>query len=306
MKYIYVLGYGRSGSTLIENRVVDLTSALALGEVKYLVERGLLYRELCSCGKKVDECEYWSLIYKNLLLDDDVNFRELDSLNKISTSASEMESTFRFPKNLFFNTVGKRLYFKSLLSIVNSIQLLSETKIVIDSSKLPARLYWLIKEIKIKPSVLFVIRDPRAVAWSWARVIKRDESNSGSEGSLRAMPRFSYFSAISRWALNSALSFFILKLTKAKYLVIRYEDFVVNNEIKMLEIEDFLRRSFDYVDFKKNSGTVHSISGNPRRLSGGMDLIKLDEEWKEGIPRWKQVLTYWLLFPLMLIFKYKM
>jgi hypothetical protein len=61
MKKVYIMGYGRSGSTLFESILSARHNLNVFGELKYLAERGVLKNERCSCGSYARDCLFWSL-----------------------------------------------------------------------------------------------------------------------------------------------------------------------------------------------------------------------------------------------------
>jgi Sulfotransferase family len=301
---IYLLGYSRSGSTLIEDVISKELQIPSLGEVKYFLERGVLWEEKCSCGFTVKECAFWSkvsFVFAKKYNPDQIigsHLKYLISLNE------KFESTRWFFLNLLMLKGRKfKEYAGTQNNLSTSIMEVLDYKNYIDSSKMPARLFWLSRQQDAKIKVIFVIRDPRAVAWSCGRIVKRNEANLLAGGGLGEMPRFGFFSAIMRWALNSAMSLLVLRLSKCDYLTVKYEDFVSEKEKSIHEIECFLLEETSPVAMLEDLN--HSISGNPRRMTGGLKSIKIDEEWKVRLPKWKSVCAYILLFPFMALFRYK-
>src|SRR5581483_1226755 len=59
-KVLYIGGFGRSGSTLVERILGQLPGFCSAGEVVFLWQRGLIDRQLCGCGVPVPDCEFWS------------------------------------------------------------------------------------------------------------------------------------------------------------------------------------------------------------------------------------------------------
>ena len=59
-KLIYIGGYGRSGSTLLEYLLTSHPALVACGEVQRSVRRFEVKRErLCTCGQKLPACPVW-------------------------------------------------------------------------------------------------------------------------------------------------------------------------------------------------------------------------------------------------------
>ena len=59
-KLIYIGGYGRSGSTLLEYLLTSHPALVACGEVQRSVRKFDVKRErLCTCGQKLPVCPVW-------------------------------------------------------------------------------------------------------------------------------------------------------------------------------------------------------------------------------------------------------
>ena len=57
---VYIGGFGRSGSTLLERILSSLDGTVALGEVVHLWKRGIGADERCGCGAPFSACGFWS------------------------------------------------------------------------------------------------------------------------------------------------------------------------------------------------------------------------------------------------------
>ena len=56
-KVLYIGGFGRSGSTLVERILGQLPGFCSAGEIVFLWQRGLIDGQLCGCGVPVPECD---------------------------------------------------------------------------------------------------------------------------------------------------------------------------------------------------------------------------------------------------------
>ena len=63
---IYLLGPGRSGTTLLATVLDNFSNICTLGEMHQFLEH-LQDEKECSCGKKLERCPYWSDIISNLV-----------------------------------------------------------------------------------------------------------------------------------------------------------------------------------------------------------------------------------------------
>ena len=60
MKILFISGWGRSGSTLLDRLLGQIEGFHSAGEIRYLWDRGLLDDRPCGCGQPVRRCEVWS------------------------------------------------------------------------------------------------------------------------------------------------------------------------------------------------------------------------------------------------------
>src|SRR6266576_6932337 len=56
---IFILGYTRSGSTLLEQLLSMAPGSVAVGEMTYLWEQRVRNNSYCGCGSKWVDCPFW-------------------------------------------------------------------------------------------------------------------------------------------------------------------------------------------------------------------------------------------------------
>jgi len=64
--YIYIAGYGRSGSTLADTILSASKNAIGLGEARYF-QKELNEKRKCACGECIESCNFWSSISEKYL-----------------------------------------------------------------------------------------------------------------------------------------------------------------------------------------------------------------------------------------------
>ena len=62
MTVLYLMGMGRSGSTLLDILVGSHPDAVGTGELASLVGAGWSHAERCACGLPASECPFWSVV----------------------------------------------------------------------------------------------------------------------------------------------------------------------------------------------------------------------------------------------------
>ena len=58
-KILYIVGAGRSGSTILDIALGNSPEICSSGELVRLPERGWLDDQYCACGERVNRCAFW-------------------------------------------------------------------------------------------------------------------------------------------------------------------------------------------------------------------------------------------------------
>ena len=131
-KIIYIAGAGRSGSTLVDITLGSIENHWSLGELFFFVENGLMLGEYCSCGKKVQECDFWRRVTTSWN-----KVRKLTDEEFISIQADLLRNKGIF-HNLRFNFFPKNEhsnYQNDLMALYNILFEVTKAQVLIDSSK---------------------------------------------------------------------------------------------------------------------------------------------------------------------------
>ena len=59
VKVLFVIGKGRSGSTLLDNLLGEVDGVFSTGELWRIWDWGVLEGNACGCGEAVVECDVW-------------------------------------------------------------------------------------------------------------------------------------------------------------------------------------------------------------------------------------------------------
>lgn len=59
MKVLYIAGWGRSGTTILDNVLGAYASVFSVGELYFLWQRGLGQNRHCGCGEPLPSCPLW-------------------------------------------------------------------------------------------------------------------------------------------------------------------------------------------------------------------------------------------------------
>ena len=73
-KVIYVAGLYHTGSTLLDMILGNLPNVIGLGEIfKGFHDK---FEEVCSCGQKVENCDFWGEILSQINSDESMDMRK--------------------------------------------------------------------------------------------------------------------------------------------------------------------------------------------------------------------------------------
>nr|MBA2783174.1 sulfotransferase domain-containing protein [Rubrobacteraceae bacterium] len=187
--------------------------------------------------------------------------------------------------------------------LYKAIQLVSETGVIVDTSKEPAYGYALGMVPGVDLRVLHLVRDPRAAAYSWAKK-KRQPDSAEREFMHQKSPTQS---AVLWDAWNAAIEA-LWRQMPAKYLRLRYEDFIADPRRSFEEILKLTGEEDAQLPLVGERavklGISHTVSGNPNRFDTGTVELRQDRAWqKEMKPRDRALVTA-LTLPLLTRYRY--
>jgi len=299
---LYVGGLGRSGSTLIERLLGQVPGACAVGELVHLWERGVTEDERCGCGEPFSQCPFWELVGKAAF----GGWDEID-VSRVGALRAQVD------RNRFIPALARghlRPGTRELLAeytsyyarVYAAVAGVSGCDLVVDSSKHASLAFCLARQSGIDLRVLHLVRDPRAVAYSWGKQVRRPDTDRPSY-----MTRYSPATAAMQWNIQNG-AFGLLSRTGVAVMRLRYEDFTAEPERALRRVAGFAglpdRDSYPFLTAGGTSVSArldggHSVSGNPMRFTTGEVPIRSDEQWRTRMPRAQQRAVTALTWPLM-------
>ncbi|HEX9886652.1 MAG TPA: sulfotransferase [Longimicrobiales bacterium] len=299
VKVLYVAVKGRSGSTLVDSVLGEVSGFLAAGEVRFVwdvLDQGFL----CGCSKPVRECELWSVVLERALgAGPDGSY--LIPPSAVSTWYRDIYR-WRRGRRLLRIARGRSApwpaldrYTEVVSRLYAALADLTGARVIVDSSKWATDPVLLGLVPGVEPYCLHLVRDPRAVAHSFRRRKKWPDRQT-------SMPRYpSAYSALSWLVRNMLLERVRRRLPLRHYLRMRYEDFVSDPVTWLDAITGFVgerQASFPFLEGKLvRVGSNHIVSGNPDRLFTGELELREDNEWVRRMGRFDRALTTLLTLP---------
>jgi hypothetical protein len=306
VRVLYVGCIGRSGSTLIERLIGQLPGACAVGELVYLWERGITKGERCGCGQPFRQCLFWQQVGKTAFGGwDEVDVRRIAALrarvdrNRYIPALAGRVRPGRRPDLDEYTSYYARLY--------AAIAEVSGCQVVVDSSKHPSLAYCLRWRPDIDLRVVHLIRDSRAVAYSWGTKVRRPDTDSESYMATGTPAHMA-----KEWNVHNA-AFHLLARLGSPTMRLKYEDIIAAPEAAVRRVTGFagLPNQAGYRFLSEDGAVrwalldgVHSVSGNPMRFATGKVPISPDERWRTSMPRAERRVVTALTLPLLAAYGY--
>ena len=298
---LYIVGEGRSGSTIIDNLLNSLPNVTSLGELHFLYERGIQGNQVCGCGSEFKDCEFWSNVLRTM--------REKYRWQEVLGFFEQLgfDSLLRFPIEALrdhFGTDGG-LYESSVAvfdEIYRAAAAISNASLIVDSSKTIHFAYFLQRYSDLDIRFLHLVRDARGVAYSRRKSRVRHEI----VGEQVMMPKVSPWRSSLKWVVNNLGAEKVIG--DKPYLCLRYEDFAqhpVESLNRVIEFADY-RGTIDANFFEGDQmvSENHSVSGNPSRLLRTSGRVSLDEKWRADLRANDRRLVTLLTYPLLRRYNY--
>ena len=304
MKVLYIGGFGRSGSTLVERILGQLPGFCSSGEVVFLWQRGLIDGQLCGCGTPVPECDFWNRVGKTAFGGwDQIDAHEMLALQK------------RVDRNRYIpSMVAPRLrpaaaadmgrYTEVLSKLYRAIGEVAGARVVIDASKHASTAFLLRKVPGIDLRVVHLVRDSRGVAYSWTKEVRKPEVT----GDDAFMPQYSPSSSGRQWVAYN-LMFDALGAIDTT-MVLRYEALMAQPREGLERIlahagEPVTADSFSFLgDGYVDLAVDHTVAGNPMRFHQGRLDLRLDQAWTTKLPERDRKVVTAITWPLQLRYGY--
>ncbi|WP_150292012.1 sulfotransferase family protein [Sphingobium estronivorans] len=289
VRLIYVAGYGRSGTTLLDIALGEHPAIMGAGEVTTLARHVWDKGEYCACGERVRDCPEWKAIVMRWMQDEPAEF-----LARYRRTQERTEGLVA-PGRLL-RLPGWRDHGRRTLKLLRGMAMVSGRPVLVDSSKLPGRAFALAAMPGIDLHVVHVVRDGRGVAWSLMKGHRRSVEK-GVQRELRPKPLL--YTAL-RWTMvNVAAEWLCRRVGPKRSIRVRYEDFVDDPRGTIGRIVALVGEAphppvADLAPFAPQ----HQVAGSRHRMQKSL-IIRGDDKWKREMPGWKQKLFTLLCAPLL-------
>jgi Sulfotransferase family len=302
IKVLYITGWGRSGSTILDNVLGQIDGFFSVGELRYIWDRSLIQNTLCGCGKPTRECEVWSRVLAQAYGGvDQIDPQEMVRLRDRMRTRHVLLMLFPWGRQWLESRI--EMYQANLAKLYRSIQSETNCRVIVDSSKFPSYGYVLSTMQSIDLYVVHLVRDPRGVAYSWLR--KKLALDKGQQSYMDLHNPVESSLIWDAWNLTAEA---LWKRYPDRYLNVHYEDFVRAPQQTITRMLDMLGESMGRLPFAGEREVElkgnHTVSGNPNRFRSGTVELRSDDEWKSQMKTSDRIIATALTWPLLIKYGY--
>ena len=300
MTVLYIGGYSRSGSTLLDRMLGQLPGYLSTGELGYLTTHGIQQNRRCGCGVRFLDCGFWTQVGQ-------AAFGGWDSADAQALARLYPQVTrHRYLPFLLVPSVHPgfasklRRYAGLLGRLYRALETVGEARVVVDSTIDPSRAFVLRHVPGVNLQIVHLVRDSRGTAFSWTKDVVMQDSVDEVVQKGTLPPRRSAM----HWA-EYHLLFHGLSVLDGGQLVVRYEDVVRHPREELARIAGFLGDELDSraLGFVEPGAVVlaadHTAVGNDMRFRVGKVTMRVDDQWRRDLPAGDRRMVTALTWPLL-------
>ena len=294
-KILLITSAGRSGSTVLSKILNELDDAFNVNELAFMPLNGIDKNYPINTGERFSDSAIWRAILGN--------YQRRNKIDRLHYRPDQIPNTRQLVTDQLLplyqaDLKQLELYKSALNDLFWAIFEETKANIIIDSSKVIPYVNAVSQLKDFEIYVLHLVRDPRAVAYSWQKKIKRKDVEDGDEVFMEEYsPRKSSIS----WQLLNQFADSLKNSTDLSYHFLKYEDFAKAPKIHIGQLLEFIGYDRDAIEITDNVVPLkrvdYGIWGNPNvRQQKDKLYIRYDDAYKSKLnPSTKWQATLWAL-----------
>lgn len=291
----YIIGVGRSGSTILEAVMGSLDQGTAIGESITGLRN---FKTKCSCRLPIKKCKFWSkIIYKIF----ENNYEEfMDQVNRAIRFYNFYPMILLYKFRLKFEFL-KNTYSRFYLEVAKA----KTVNFIFDSSKSPSLVSLFLYSNKKNQKAIHLVRNLRGVMSSHEKDYNKGHRFRFLNGKIYIKNKYLRLIIVAlEWNIYNLNCLLMKFIFKKQIKTIRYENFskfpeeTFNNEIL-----PFLGLNYQIKFEELQLNIDHQMAGNPTRFKTEKFKIYFNESYKESQNYRHKIIYLCFGFPSNLIFK---
>jgi len=260
IQIVYIMGDGRSGSTLLDSVLSNANHSISIGECHRFWLRFYEAKSNCGCGEPIAICPLWKQVGKKIAEQhpsyDVSQFLKQVRQIQLYQNYKHIPELLQQDEWQLFKEVVKTFY--------TAISEITAKQVLIDSSKSVAWAY-LLQELNFADvRVIHLERSLTAVANSW----KKEVSLPEYVDSKVMMPIKSNLVIVKSWLKIKLMAKRVQK--NGSYYFLSYESFCKQPNNYIDELSQFLELDLNKAELRSQPN--HAIGGNPMRAGLTADI----------------------------------
>jgi hypothetical protein len=289
---LYVSGWCRSGSTVLGNVLAEVPGFFHAGELRYLWLNGVLgggSNRRCGCGDELAGCPVWSKVLA-AATPADRTMQEHAAEVVAWHAACRTRHTWRVLRR------GPQGGWPAVLAATyRAVAEVTGAEVVVDTSKYASDAALLWRLDGIRPAHLHLVRDPRAVAFSYRRPKGYVERRSALDSTLH-------------WVGANLAAESVARAHPGGSLRVRHEELAADPRAVVGRVLALAGRPGApnpvAADGTVELGGNHTVTGNPDRFGRGRTRLRREEGWRAGLPARQRAVATVVALPLLARYGY--
>jgi len=291
---LYIMGSGRSGSTLLGAMLNAHPDVFDAGELCNLHSAMDVRGEFCACKMPSAQCRFWADVRRA--------WRRTSPLEEKQYWA--LQANFERLLPFHTNSDRWRLYAAATAELFKAIASVSGAKIIVDSSKHPVRALALAQNGELDMRVIHLVRDVRGVAHSLSHSWDVDPVR-GIALPLLGQP---LVRSAAAWLVNNLLCGRVSASLRKRSMRMRYEDLVHDPVEALRRVSTLVDLDYSQIAQKILQGEAlkggHQIAGNRLRMQEEIRL-RPDTTWQKEMKPWSRRWLWLMTSPMMALYGYR-
>jgi hypothetical protein len=304
IRVLFIGGWGRCGSTLLDLMLGQIPGLVSAGEVREIWLRGCVENRPCGCGRPFHDCPFWTAVGERAF----GGWDGLD-LKRTLTTRYRLDRPWGLPRLMAPRAWDRAdsditAYTEGLQRLYSAIAAVADARAVVDSSKIPSHALLLRRATGLDARVLHLVRDSRGVAYSNTKRVEK----VSTDGAATLLPQHGSTAASARFVFYNGLTS-ALRAAQMPYRLLRYEDLINSPVERLREIAAYAGldtdASFPFLaDSQLTLSENHLVDGNPVRFAANPLLLRTDEQWRTKMPTRDRALVTALTLPMLVGYRY--
>jgi len=275
LKILCITGWCRNGSTILGNVLNEVPGFFHVGELHFLWKNsaGRGVNNLCGCGATLSECPIWSEVLAVGRPAGASPEQHAAEVIRRQQAVVRTRHTWRVLRR-GIDSADLRAHAELMGAVYGAVAERTGARVIVDTTKIPGESAVLPLLPGIEPYFVHLVRDPRAVAYSWRHPKQYVYTMSAAKST-------------GYWTGFNIASHALTRAYPDRSMLLRYEDFIADPAAGIATLLALCGEADAPNPVTGRTVTLHpnhTVTGNPDRFRSGETVIRpSDSSWQDGL-----------------------